>query len=140
MRLTASILASLLIGGISLAEPATYKAGTAKQVITPTEPLWMAGYGNRDKPCDTKHHDLWVKALAIEDSAGNAAVLLTSDLCGIPRQLSDEVCANVAKRIGLKRDQIAVTCSHTHCGPVINDNLMDMYPLTPEQPERVRTY
>ena len=61
-----------------------YKAGTAAKVITPTEPLWMAGYASRNKPCEVKHHDLWVKALALEDAAGNRCVLLTSDLCGIP--------------------------------------------------------
>ena len=39
--------------------------------ITPDEPLWMAGYANRNKPCETKRHDLWVKALALEDPAGS---------------------------------------------------------------------
>jgi hypothetical protein len=64
-----------------------YKAGTASHVITPTEPLWMAGYASRNMPCDTKRHDLWVKALALEDPAGHRCVLLTSDLCGIPRSV-----------------------------------------------------
>src|SRR6478752_9459813 len=82
-----------------------YKAGTASHVITPTEPLWMAGYANRNKPCDTKRHDLWVKALALEDPAGNRFVLLTSDLCGIPRSVSEPVCAEIMKQTGLKREQ-----------------------------------
>lgn len=117
-----------------------FKAGTASKVITPTEPLWMAGYSSRDKPCDTTRHDLWVKALALEDPAGNRCVLLTSDLCGIPRSLSDPVCAEVMRRTRLKREQIMLTCSHTHCGPVVRDNLIDMYEMTPEQPERIRAY
>jgi hypothetical protein len=117
-----------------------FKAGTASKVITPTEPLWMAGYASRNKPCDTKQHDLWVKALAVEDGAGNRCVLLTSDLCGIPRSIAEPVCAEVMKQTGLKRDQILLTCSHTHCGPVVRDNLIDMYQMTPEQPERIRAY
>jgi len=128
------------VARVPAADPTLYKAGAAKQVITPTEPLWMAGYGNRDKPCDVKHHDLRVKALAIEDSTGNVAILLTSDLCGIPRELAEEVTRDVIKKTGLKREQIALTCSHTHCGPVVDGNLMDMYPLTPEQPERIKAY
>jgi hypothetical protein len=117
-----------------------YKAGTASKVITPTEPLWMAGYASRNKPCDTKRHDLWVKALALEDPFGNRCVLMTSDLCGIPRSLSEPVCAEVMKQTGLKREQIMLTCSHTHSGPVVAGNLSDMYDLTPEQPERLRKY
>src|SRR5215207_7111325 len=117
-----------------------FKAGTASQVITPTEPLWMAGYASRNKPCDTKRHDLWVKALALEDPAGNRCVLLTSDLCGIPRSLSEPVCSEVMKQTGLKREQIMLTCSHTHCGPVVWGNLTDMYEMTPDQPAKIRAY
>jgi hypothetical protein len=138
MRFILSTILAGMSAGSSLADG--FKAGTASHVITPTEPLWMAGYGNRNKPCDTKRHDLWVKALAVEDPAGNRCVLMTSDLCGIPRSLSEPVCAEVMKRTGLKREQIMLTCSHTHCGPVIEGNLSDMYDLTPEQPERIHKY
>lgn len=117
-----------------------YKAGTASKVITPTGPLWMAGYGSRNKECETKHHDLWVKALAIEDAGGNAAILLTSDLCGIPRSIAEDVSAAVIKETGLKREQLMLTCSHTHCGPVVKENLMDMYPLNQEQADRIVAY
>lgn len=136
------ILMAFIINSIPAyaADGFRYKAGTASKVITPTEPLWMAGYGSRNKPCDTKRHDLWVKAVAIEDAAGRACVLLTSDLCGIPRSLAEQVTAAVMKSTVLKREQIMLTCSHTHCGPVVGDNLIDMYDLTPEQPARIKAY
>jgi hypothetical protein len=122
------------------ADAPAFKAGVAAKVITPTEPLWMAGYATRNTPCDTKRHDLWVKALALEDPAGGKLVLLTSDLCGIPRELSLQVTQAVMEETGLPRERLLLTCSHTHCGPVVNGNLMDMYPLTPEQPERIKAY
>jgi Neutral/alkaline non-lysosomal ceramidase, N-terminal len=138
MRFLLSLLAA---AGIALhAGAAEFKAGTATKVITPAEPLWMAGYANRNKPCDTKRHDLWVKALAIEDGSGNRCVLLTSDLCGIPRSVSEPVCAAVTKQTGLKREQILLNCSHTHCGPVVRDNLIDMYEMPPDQPDKIRAY
>jgi hypothetical protein len=141
MRVFTTLVASTLLAtSLCAAAPLPYKAGAATKVITPTEPLWMAGYSARNKPCDAKQHDLWVKALAIEDAAGHVAVLLTSDLCGIPRSLAEEVTKDVMKKTGLKRDQIALSCSHTHCGPVVDGNLTDMYPLTPEQPERIKAY
>jgi hypothetical protein len=117
-----------------------FKAGSASKVITPTEPLWMAGYSSRNKPCTEKQHDLWVKAVAIEDNAGNRCLLLTSDLCGIPRSVSEPVCVEVMKQTGLKREQIMLTCSHTHCGPVVRDNLIDMYEMTPDQPAKILAY
>ena len=49
------------------AEPGGWKAGVATRVITPTEPLWMAGYASRDRPATEKEHDLFVKALALGD-------------------------------------------------------------------------
>jgi|SRR5262245_3173646 len=137
MRFLLSLLAT---AGLCLHATADYKAGTASRVITPTEPLWMAGYASRNKPCDTKHHDLWVKALAIEDPAGNKCVLLTSDLCGIPRSVSEPVCAKVMKQTGLKREQVLLSCSHTHCGPVVRDNLIDMYDMPADQPDKIRAY
>jgi len=138
MRSLLSALVAVVLVQSSFAE--SFKAGTASKVITPTEPLWMAGYASRTKPCDTKRHDLWVKALAIEDPAGNRCVLMTSDLCGIPRSVSEPVCSEVMKQTGLKREQILLTCSHTHCGPVVRDNLFDMYDMPPDQPDKIRAY
>ena len=139
MRMFLLFAAAVLAASPVAADP-HFKAGTATHKITPTEPLWMAGYSSRTKPCDTKHHDLWVKALALEDPAGTRCVLLTSDLCGIPRSLSEPVCTEVAKRTGLKREQILLNCSHSHSGPVVFDNLFDMYDLPPEQPAAIRAY
>ncbi|PYJ02955.1 MAG: hypothetical protein DME25_14255, partial [Verrucomicrobia bacterium] len=34
-----------------------WKAGVARCNITPTEALWLAGYGNRDKPAEGKAMD-----------------------------------------------------------------------------------
>src|SRR5438552_17332716 len=94
-----------------------FKAGVAVKVITPTEPLWMAGYASRTKPAEGKVHDLFVKVLALEDPAGGKLVLLTSDLIGLPRELSEAVAAAVKLRTGLAREQLLLTASPTHCGP-----------------------
>lgn len=133
-----SLLLALLVIAPTWAEG--FQAGTAKQVITPKKPLWMAGYASRNKPCDTKQHDLWVKALAIQSPDGRRCVLLTCDLCGIPRSVSEPVCLAVMRETGLKREDIMLTCSHTHCGPVVRDNLIDMYEMPPEQADAVREY
>src|SRR4051794_28698442 len=61
-----------------------WKAGVAKTVITPEKAVWLAGYGSKRAP-DGKLHDLWMKALALEDERGRRAVLITSDFQGVPR-------------------------------------------------------
>ena len=74
------------------ADPA-YKAGVATKVITPKQSMWMAGYASRTKPSEGKLHDLYAKAVCLEDAAGKRLVLVTTDLIGIPRHISVDVSA-----------------------------------------------
>src|SRR5437773_3817698 len=129
-------LACMLFGlssGFAAEKEPAFKAGVASRVITPTEPLWMAGYGNRDHPAEGKVHDLHVKAIALEDPKGGRLVLLTSDLVGIPSELSARVGLEFELRTGLSRDRLMLTCSHTHCGPVVRGALTDMYDKMPAE-------
>lgn len=123
-------------------EPAAgfpWKAGIARSVITPENAVWLAGYGSKRSP-EGKLHDLWMKALALEDASGQRAVLITSDFQGVPRSMSDLVFAEAEKRFGLKRDRILFTFSHNHCGPRLGDDLIDYYPVEAEQEDLVRQY
>ena len=69
------------------------KAGAAKIDITPEGPIWMSGYAARNKPSEGVLTPLWAKALALEDSRGNRAVIVTTDLIGLPMDLTDIVAA-----------------------------------------------
>ena len=96
---------------------AGWKAGTARVAITPKQPMWMAGYAARTRPSEGAVHDLWAKALALQDPAGRRVVLVTLDVCGIDRELSSRIRDTLQARHGLGRDRIVLACSHTHCGP-----------------------
>jgi hypothetical protein len=122
------------------AAEALWKAGVAKANITPTTPLFLAGYATRDKPADGKVMDLWIKALALEDAQGHRAVILTSDTLGIPQSIYRPVCATLKTRFGLSPEQIILSASHTHCGPVLRGALMDMYPLDDAQRSIIESY
>lgn len=104
-----------------------WKAGAAKAKITPEQPMWMAGYAGRSHPADGKLTDLWAKALVLDDGQGNRSVLVTLDLIGIDRGLSQNVCRELEKRHGFARRQIALCTSHTHTGPVVARNLRPMH-------------
>ncbi len=105
-----------------------WKAGTGRVVITPEKPVWLAGYAVRQKPADGMLHDLWAKALTLEDIHGHRILLITMDLIGLDRQFSDELSDTLMQKYGLKRSDIILSASHTHSGPVINENLKLIYP------------
>ena len=110
-----------------------WKAGVASVVITPDQPIWMAGYGDRDRPSEGKIMDIWAKALALQDADGRQAVLVTADLVGIPKRLSDHVRDQLKAKYNLSRSQIAINTSHTHTGPVLSDALVSIYPVNARQ-------
>jgi hypothetical protein len=114
----------------------SWKAGVAAEVITPPELMWMSGYGGRDKPAEGKLTELWSKALALEDAAGVRCVLITLDLVGIDRELSQAICAEIAERHKLDRSRIAICVSHTHTGPVVGRNLGPMHYLRLDEKQR----
>ncbi len=122
------------------ADGAGWKAGTARANITPTEPMWLAGYGSRTNVSDGKVMDLWIKALALEDAKGHRAVILTSDLLGIPQSIYQHSCAELRKKFKLKPDQIILSASHSHCTPVVDGALNDVYPLNDEQRKVIKNY
>jgi neutral ceramidase len=129
----------LTCGPVAGGEPAGWRAGVARGIITPTEPVWLAGYGTKRVPEGTLH-DLWLKVLAIEDGDGRRGVLITSDFQGVPRSMSDPVFEQLQRRYGLERHQVLFTFSHNHCGPRLGDDLVDYYPVEAEQVELVARY
>lgn len=116
------------------------RAGAAQVAITPKQPTWMAGYGSRTKPSEGAIHDLWAKALVLEDESGRKAVLVTLDLCGIGRELSLKIRGRLKSELGIERDHVVLSCSHTHSGPVVGDNLIGMYPMNDAQRQVVVEY
>jgi hypothetical protein len=104
--------------------------------------MWMAGYASRDHAAEEKLADLGAKALVLQDPQGTQAVLVTMDLIGIDRPLSQSICERLVKQHGLRREQIVLNCSHTHTGPVVARNLRPMHylQLSDEQKKLVDEY
>jgi len=119
---------------------ADYKAGFGRIDITPAQSIYLSGYAARKKPSEGVLQKIWAKALAIEDNKGNRVVIVTTDLIGLPRPVADQIGAEVDKRYRLRRNQLLLNSSHTHSGPVLRDNLMTMFDLTPEQKRAITDY
>src|SRR5690606_33555010 len=118
----------------------TWMAAVAKVNITPSYPIWLAGYSSRTSPSTGKLTDLWAKAIFFEDSKGKQAVLVTSDLLGFPKKVSDNIRDRIEKQYGLLRDQVLLNSSHTHSAPVLENALVDIYNMDETQKEKVSVY
>jgi len=112
-------LAVLLTLFSSLLLAAEWRVGVARTDITPAQPVWMAGYAARKHPAEGTVHPLWAKALVLEDQRGERAVIVTTDLIGLVREVCDKIGTRVKDQTGIERERIVLNSSHTHCGPVV---------------------
>lgn len=119
---------------------ADWQVGVARIDITPAKNIWLAGYASRKKPAEGTTHPLWAKALVFKDEQGNRAAIVTTDLIGLTRELSDAVGARVARETGMTREQILLNSSHTHCSPVVRGCAPLAYDFTPAQQQDVDDY
>jgi neutral ceramidase len=131
-------LLTLLLAVPALA--AEFKAGVAVTKITPPLPFWLSGYAARTNPAASVRTDLYAKALAFSDEQGGRAVIVTTDLIGLPREVTDVAAASAIKAHALHRGQILFNSSHTHSGPVVWPNLRVMFDFGPEERERAIQY
>ena len=113
------LIVVLLSSAAAAVAEKSYEIGLAKVDITPDEPLWLSGYGFRNKPAEGKVHELCAKAVAFRDAAGTRLVLVTLDLGSVNPSSTDYVAKKVEQKFGLPRAALVLNCSHTHCAPEI---------------------
>ena len=92
------------------------RAGAGTAPITPTPPVWLAGFGDRTEPAETVYEDLEARALYLSD--GEAALcLIVCDLLGMTPDVASPLRDAVAAALGLQRSAVLIACTHTHAGP-----------------------
>lgn len=119
--------------------PSGWKAAVSTVAITPQESMWMAGYASRDHPSEGVRHEIWAKALVLEDRSGNLAVLVTTDLVGIRQELSRKIRDRLMNQYGLSKDQVILNSSHTHTGPE-TDYARYQFQLDRVQLDKIKRY
>jgi hypothetical protein len=112
----------------------------AQRKITPAEPVWLAGYEDRQHPSEGVLRDLWVKALALEAEGDKPAVIVTADILGFPREISEAVFARCQTRFGLTRDRLVLNASHTHSAPIAHRNAFPIFDLEDKYWQAVDRY
>lgn len=119
---------------------ATWKAGVATIDITPDRSLWMAGFARRKQASQGTALPLHAKALALRAGDGDPVVLVTTDLLGLTARITNRVASALQKQHRIRRADLLFNASHTHCGPVVDEQLSVAYDLTPEQWADIRSY
>lgn len=116
-----------------------WQAGTARRAITPQTDVWLAGYGSK-RPPEGTIHELWAKIVALRAPDGKTVVMATTDHMGMSKTIYERLYAAVAEQFGLERSEFMLTFSHNHCGPCLEDDLVDYYPADDEQRRVVAEY
>ena len=138
LRIVAASAAMPSAGAVGGAAP--WRAGVASVDITPERSLWMAGFARRTRPSQGVALPLHAKALALRHGGRQPAVLVTVDLLGVTARMTDRVAAEVQRRHRVDRANLLFNASHTHCGPVVDEQLSVAYDLTPAQWDDIRAY
>ena len=135
---------ALVFGPTQVTAGETWKAGTARnEKITPSEPMWMAGYGTAQSfpplACSTT---CGTRPWCSRTRPGRGWRSSRSTWSASDAIWRSRFCANLDERYHLTRSQVAIFCSHTHSGPVIGHNLHAMhYDLVDEiQQQRIDRY
>jgi putative membrane-bound dehydrogenase-like protein len=124
-------------------EPA-WQAGIAKVDITPTEPVRMAGYGNRNRPSEGVDSPLSVRCIVLRHHSfpvpvandhADTLLLVAIDTIGLPGSLAREINQKIEQRFGIPRRSVVLTSTHTHCGPDLISELSNIFstPLTDDE-------
>lgn len=132
----------LLFGFVFLGLPVLAQSllvGFARTNITPSPPIWMTGYANRNEPAKGLVHDLWAKAMYLENAEKEKALIITMDLLGLSREVFQGILQGL-KAEGLAPEQIIINSSHTHSGPMIWPALSGIAQYEPKDQSAVSAY
>ncbi len=94
----------------------TLLAGSAEVVITPPVGTFLDGYGARTTGSVGVHDDLHARALVIDDSVTQVA-LVSCDLIGVDRRLVAAAREIASRATGIAPEHMLVAATHTHAGP-----------------------
>ncbi len=94
------------------------QAGAAIIDVTPQKPMFLHGYPHVERISQGIHDPLYASALIIDNSEIQIG-FCTVDVIFISREITDRVREQVQAITGIPGQNIVVSASHTHSGPVI---------------------
>jgi putative membrane-bound dehydrogenase-like protein len=143
VQLSLYVVALLCFGGsVACGDEAVYQVGAAKVDVTPGYPIRLNGFGGRRTESEGITQRIWAKALAIGSDEEKPIVLISLDSLGIRESMVDEVAKRLKEKAGIQRDRIAVTFSHSHTTPKVNNACDTIFssPIPPQHQANIDRY
>lgn len=97
------------------------RVGVAQLDITPDYPVRLSGFGFRREQSEGVTQKILAKALAIADEQQGPAILITVDNLCVPDAVTSEIARRLKEKVGLKRERLAITATHTHTAPMLKN-------------------
>lgn len=122
-------------------------AGFGKVEITPTEPVRLSGYSNRDKPHTEVADPLFARAMVLSETEANvkqldakqtgkrSVVLVSIDSIAIVGTMTRQIEESLNAEYGLTRSDFVICSTHSHAAPHAASGLNNLYrtPLTADE-------
>ncbi|MBP1988493.1 neutral/alkaline non-lysosomal ceramidase N-terminal domain-containing protein [Paenibacillus eucommiae] len=83
-----------------------------KDNITPAEPVFLSGFGDRDHKSEGVHDPIYVKAALMQSN--KSLLIVTIDALGSDRSFIQGVKDELEAKFGLHHDEVMINFSHTH--------------------------
>ena len=96
------------------------KAGKAVVDISPDKPMFLWGYPHVERTSTGVNDPLYASILLL-DNGSNAIMTIALDLLYISAKDTADIRRKIADQIDIKSENIMISCSHTHSGPVTVD-------------------
>ncbi len=106
------------------------QAGAAIIDVTPQKPMFLHGYPHVERISESVHDPLYASALIIDNGITQIGFCAV-DVVFISKEITEKVRSRVHKETGITKQNLMISASHTHSGPVIfNDIFID--PVVPK--------
>lgn len=95
------------------------KVGFGRSDITPRLGVQLAGYGPyRNRAAAELVAPLHARAVLLRDRT-RTALIVSVELCGLPRDLDARIREEAARAAGVKADDVFLSVTHTHSAPAV---------------------
>ena len=117
--------------------------GTATININPLTPIMLSGYAGRSSfPEATTVQENIVAQAAAFGSGAETSLLITVDSTGVPDNVIDPLITKLNLDLGIARDRIVISSTHSHSAPQIDGYLPNLFnpPLSPLKLQHIDQY
>ncbi len=111
------------------------KCGASSVVITPETTQFLSGYPHVERYSKGKDTELMSSSMYLDDGA-NCQLFIANDLIFLEKALVAEIRAGIEDRTSVPAENIMVTCTHTHSGPITTKPIGSVDNEMPPPPDK----